>query len=54
MVARLEGRHLSEAPPSTRHATPVDAAQAARKAMDEATLSLARLGAALDYEEDRS
>ena len=54
MGARLEGRHLSEAPPSTRHATPVDAAQAARKAMDEATVSLARLGAALDYEEERS
>jgi hypothetical protein len=51
LVARLQGRHLSEAPPSPHHATPVDAARSAHKAMDEATGSLAQLGAALDYEE---
>ncbi len=53
LVARLQGRHLSEAPPSPHQATPMDAARTARQAMDEATDSLARLGAALDYEEGR-
>jgi sugar phosphate isomerase/epimerase len=53
LVARLEGRHLSEAPPSPHHGTPVDAARTAHEAMDEAAESLAKLGAALDYEEGR-
>jgi hypothetical protein len=51
LVARLQGRHLSEAPPSPHHSTPVDAARSAREAMDEAAESLAKLGAALDYEQ---
>jgi hypothetical protein len=51
LVARLEGQHLARTPPTTHHATPVDAAQAARKALDEAAEKLAQLGAALDYAE---
>lgn len=53
LVARLQGRHLSEAPPSPHHGTPMDAARTARQAMDQAADSLAKLGAALDYEEGR-
>jgi predicted transcriptional regulator len=52
LVARLQGRHLSEAPPSPHHATPVDVARSAHEAMDEASKSLAQLGAALDYENE--
>jgi hypothetical protein len=52
LVARLQGRRLSEAPPSPRHATPADVARSAREALEEAAESLARLGAALDYEQE--
>jgi hypothetical protein len=51
LVARLQGRRLSEAPPSPHHATPADAARSAREGLEEAAESLARLGAALDYEQ---
>src|SRR5690348_2781373 len=48
LVVRLEGRHLAETAPTSHHARPVEAARAARTAMDEATERLAQLGAAVD------
>jgi hypothetical protein len=53
LVARLEGRQLSETAPTSHHSRPVEAAQTARKALEEAAEALARLGAALDYAASR-
>jgi hypothetical protein len=49
LVARLEGRHLPPAAPTSHHTAPVDSARRALKGLEEAAEALARLGAALDY-----
>lgn len=50
LLARVEGRHLPETPPSSHHSAPVSAARNARKGAEEAERWLANLGAALDYQ----
>jgi hypothetical protein len=50
LIARLEGRHLPEESPSSHHSRPVDSLRSAREAMEKVLASLARLGAALDYD----
>jgi hypothetical protein len=53
LVARLEGRQLPEAAPTSSHVRPAETARRAREALAEATDCLARLGAALDYQAGR-
>lgn len=51
LVVRLEGQHLSELGPSTRHAAPADEARRARDGLAQAVEALGQLGAAVEYEE---